>query len=94
MDEAAQYSLGTSEVAPVRLDGGQGDSVRRDAMRLDVIGVAVAAELVIRHQHLRPDLPDDRDQPIGGIRQVSVPKRVGAGDVARHGVSVRAPLHA
>ena len=50
----------------------------RDPVRLDVVGVAVAAELVVGHDHLRAHLADDGDQLGGGHQQVGAPEAVGA----------------
>ena len=43
-------------------------------MRLDVIGMPVAAEVVVGHQHLGADLPDDRDQVRRCVEQVAAPE--------------------
>ena len=79
-----------------RYDGTAGErrAVRRDPVRLDVVGVAVAAELVVRDEHLRAHLTDDLDQEVRRLGEVGVPERVVAGLVERRGVAVSAPLHA
>ena len=63
-------------------------------MRLDVVGMAVAAELVVRDEHLRTHLADDLDQEVRRLGEIGVPERVVAGLVHRSGVAVRTPLHA
>ena len=52
-------------------------------MRLDVVGVAVSAELVVRDQHLRTHLADDLDQEVRRLGEVGVPERVGTRLVER-----------
>ena len=61
---------------PVGRHGGQRGGVRRDPVGLDVVGVAVAAELVVGDQHLRPDLADDLDEVAGRLGEVGVPEGV------------------
>ncbi len=74
--------------------GGQLGGVHRDPVGLDVVGVAVAAELVVGHQHLRPHLADDRDQVVGGLGEVGVPEGVVVARLGGDGVAVLVPLHA
>ena len=58
--------------------GGEDGCVAGDAMGLDVIGVAVAAEVVVRDHHLRTDLADHLDQVSGGLEQIRTPEAVRA----------------
>jgi hypothetical protein len=54
------------------LEGGH-----RDLVGADVVGVRVAAALVVGQHHLGPLGPDDGDQPAGGLVQVGVGEGVG-----------------
>src|SRR5680860_1159528 len=60
--------------------GGQ----QADAVGLDVVGVAVAAEGVVGHHNARPQRTDLRHQPAHGVVEVGLPERT------RVGVALRA----
>jgi hypothetical protein len=47
-------------------------------VRLDVVGVAVEAVLVVGHQHLRPHFTKDPGQLRGGLRHIGLPETVRA----------------
>jgi hypothetical protein len=64
-----------AQVRPVRRVGGGLDRRHRDPVRLDVVGVAVAAVLVVGHQHLRAHLADDGHGVRHGLVEVRVPER-------------------
>ncbi len=61
---------------PVRL-GTPVHGTHSHPVRLDVIGVAVSAVLVVGDKHLWPDLTHDSHQSSGGLGQVGAPKRTG-----------------
>ena len=67
-------------------DARQIGGVHRHPVRLDVIGVAVPAEVVIGEQHLRTHLPDDAHQVIGRLTQIGLPEGPGVliGGSAHH----------
>ena len=44
-------------------------------MRLDVVGVAVVAVLVVGRDHLRSAVADQGDEVVGGLQQVGGPER-------------------
>ena len=67
--------------------------VHRHPVGLDVVGVSVAAELVVGHQHLRPDLTDDLDEQVRGREQVRAPEGALLDVLAGDGVAVLVPGH-
>ena len=82
-----------AEVEAVRRHRGQLRGVHRDPVGLDVVGVAVAAELVVGDQHLRLDLADHADQVVGRLGEVGVPEGVVVDGVRGDRVAVLVPLH-
>ena len=86
-------SHGSPEVGAVRRHRRELGGVHRDPVRLDVVGVAVAPELVVGDQHLGPDLADHLDQVRGRLGEVGVPERVVVHLVGRDRVAVLVPLH-
>ena len=63
-------------------------------MGLDVVRVPVAADLVVRDQHLRPALPDQRHDFVAHRQQVRGPERVLPKLVARDCISPLVVRHA
>ena len=64
-----------------------------DPMRLNVIGMPVATEVVVRHNHLRADLADDLDELRRRDLKVGLPEAAGIlirGCVHHPGVAVTA----
>ena len=55
----------------------QGECVDGDPVDLDVVGVAVAAEVVVRDDHLRAHLADDLDERERGLKQIGAPEAPG-----------------
>ena len=50
------------------------DGANRDPVRLNVIGMPVAAEVVVGHHHLRADFADDLDELRRGNLEVGLPE--------------------
>ena len=48
-----------------------------DPVDLNVVGVAVAAEVVVRDDHLRAHLADDLDERERGLEQIGAPEAPG-----------------
>ncbi len=68
---ADQYTF----CGPIALGRGQLDRAHRDPVGLDVVGVAVAAVLVVGDDDLGPDLTDDLEQQRGRGVDVGLPER-------------------
>ena len=63
----------------VRAAGQRRVRLTRDPRGVDVVGMAVVAVLVVRHDRGRPSLADDLDQPARGDLEVGLPEGVGMG---------------
>jgi hypothetical protein len=83
-----------AQTGPERPGRREVDRVVRDAVGLDVVGVAVVAELVVRHDDVGTRLADDLDEQGGRLGEVGVPERVLVDLVGRGRVAVLVPLHA
>ena len=57
----------------------RGVRLTRDPRRVDVVGMAVVAVLVVRHDRRRASLANDLDQPARRELDVGLPERVGMG---------------
>jgi len=66
-----------AEVRPVGSRGGQLAGVHRDAVRLDVIRVAVVADGVVGAHDLRAPVADYLDEVVGGLQEIGSPERSG-----------------
>jgi len=71
------HAPGRGKVWPEGRRRRQGECVDGDPVDLDVVGVAVAAEVVVRDDHLRAHLADDLDERERGLKQIGAPEAPG-----------------